>query len=140
MMSPRAMDSRVELDREYEGTTETLRQARSEVDGWLAAHHLGSDVRERAELVVSELASNAVQAAPGAPYRVRVTLDSEDAVVIALTSEGSDEGSLPPREQWGPSTVLAETGRGLLIVDRLSDSVLVQRPGAGQIVVTATLH
>jgi anti-sigma regulatory factor (Ser/Thr protein kinase) len=139
MMSPRAMDSQLVLFREYRGTTDTLRQARSEVGGWLAARHLGSDLRERAELIVSELASNAVQAAPGTPYRVRVAVDSDESVTIALTSEGSDGGP-PPRALWGPSSVFAETGRGLLVVDQLSDNVRVQRPTAGQVVVTATLH
>jgi len=80
-MNAHAMDSRVALDREYQGRTETLRQARTEVGGWLAAHDLGSDVRERAELVVSELASNAVQAAPGTPYRLCVSIDRDESEI-----------------------------------------------------------
>ena len=139
MMNPRAMDSQLVLLREYRGTTATLRQARTEVGGWLAARHLGADLRERAELVVSELASNAVQAAPGTPYTVRVVLDSDESVSIALISRGSNGGP-PPRALWGPSSVFAETGRGLLVVDQLSENVRVQRPTAGQIVVTATLR
>jgi len=110
------------------------------VGEFLAARHMDADLCERAELVVSELASNAVQAAPGAPYRVRVGIDSDESVIVELTSDGSDGGMLPPRAMWGPSSVLAETGRGLLIVDQLSDSVRVQQPSAGQIVVTATLR
>jgi len=139
-MTSRAINSRVFLDREYQGRTETLRQARAEVAGCLAARHLPFGVRERAELIVSELASNAVQAAPGLPYRVRVAIDPDDSVVIALTSDSSDAAGLPPRELWGPASVLAETGRGLLIVDQLSDDVTVQRPGPNRVVVTATLH
>ena len=139
-MNSRATDSRVVLDREYQGTTETLRRARTDVCGWLASREFGADLCERAGLVLSELASNAVQAAPGEPYRVRVAIDSDDAVAITLTSDSPDGRQLPPRALWGPSSVLAETGRGLLIVDQLSESVHVQRPMSGQIVVTATLR
>jgi anti-sigma regulatory factor (Ser/Thr protein kinase) len=138
-MSSRAVGSEVVLDREYEGMTDTLRVARLEVGGRLAERRLSVDLRERAELVVSELASNAVQASPGAPYRIRVAIESDDAVVIALTSEAS-QGGPPPRAEWGPTNVLSATGRGLLIVDELSDDVNVQRPAGGKIIVTATLR
>ncbi|HZX53175.1 MAG TPA: ATP-binding protein [Ilumatobacteraceae bacterium] len=127
------------LDREYQGTTDTLRLARTEVGDRLADRRLGLDLRERAELVVSELASNAVQAAPGTPYRLLVAIESDESVVIALTSNAS-QGGPPPRAEWGPANVLAPTGRGLLIIDELSDSVNVQRPAGGKIVVTATLR
>jgi len=138
-MSSRALGSQVVLDREYQGTTDTLRVARTEAGDRLADRHLGLDIRERAELVVSELASNAVQASPGTPYRLFVAIESDESVVIALTSNAS-QGGPPPRAEWGPSNVLAPTGRGLLIVDELSDAVNVQRPAGGQIVVTATLR
>jgi len=55
-MSSRALGSQVVLDREYQGTTDTLRVARTEVGDRLADRRLGLDIRERAELVVSELA------------------------------------------------------------------------------------
>jgi anti-sigma regulatory factor (Ser/Thr protein kinase) len=138
-MSSRALGSQVVLDREYQGTTDTLRVARTEVGDRLADRCLDLDIRERAELVVSELASNAVQAAPGLPYRLLVAIESDESVVIALTSKAS-QGGPPPRAEWGPSNVLAPTGRGLLIVDELSDAVNVQRPVGGKIVVTATLR
>jgi len=138
MMSP-ALQPRILLDREFQGTTDTLGVARSEVVGRLADRRFGPDIRERAELVVSELASNALQASPGAPYRLCVAIDPDESVVIALTSEPS-EGGPPPRGQWGPANVLAATGRGLMIVDELSDAVHVQHPPGGKIVVTATLR
>jgi len=138
-MTSRALGSQVVLDREYHGTTDTLRVARSEVGARLADRELSLDLRERAELVVSELASNAVQASPGAPYRIFVAIESDESVVIALTSEAS-QGGPPPRAEWGPANVLAATGRGLLIVDELSDDVNVQRPTAGKIVVSARLR
>jgi len=138
-MNSRALGSQVVLDREYQGTTDTLRAARSEVGDRLAERDLNLDLRERAELVVSELASNAVQASPGTPYRLCVAIESDESVVIELTSEAA-QGGPPPRAEWGPTNVLAATGRGLLIVDELSDDVNVQRPTAGRIVVTATLR
>jgi len=138
-MPSRALGWQVVLDREYQGTTDTLRAARSEVGGRLAERDLNLDLRERAELVVSELASNAVQASPGAPYRLCVAIEPDESVVIELTSEAS-QGGPPPRAEWGPANVLAATGRGLLIVDELSDEVNVQRPTAGRIEVTATLR
>jgi len=74
-----------------------------------------------------------------AVYSVRVAIESDESVSIALTSHGSNGGP-PPRALWGPSSVLAETGRGLLVVDQLSENVRVQRPSPGEIVVTATLR
>src|SRR3954470_8917182 len=138
-MNSRALGSQVVLDREYQGTTDTLRVARTEAGDRLPDRHPGLDIPERAELVVSEFASNAVQASPGTPYRLFVAIESDESVVIALTSNAS-QGGPPPRAEWGPSNVLAPTGRGLLIVDELSDAVNVQRPAGGQIVVTATLR
>jgi len=138
-MSSGALRSRVVLDREFEGTTDTLRTARSEVWGRLSDRGLNLDLLERAELVVSELASNAVQASPRAPYRLCVAVEADESVVIELTSAAAPGGP-PPRREWGPSNVLAPSGRGLMIVDELSDNVNVQRENAGKIVVTATLR
>jgi anti-sigma regulatory factor (Ser/Thr protein kinase) len=36
--------------------------------------------------------------------------------------------------------VLAASGRGLMIVDELSDDVNIERPAEDTVVVTATLH
>jgi anti-sigma regulatory factor (Ser/Thr protein kinase) len=101
--------------------------------------NLDEDLLERAELVLSELASNAVQASPGNPYQLRLSLDADDSLVMALTSR-TRNGGPPPRESWGPSAVLAARGRGLMIVDELSDDVNIERPAEDTVVVTATLH
>jgi hypothetical protein len=52
----------VPLDREYGGTTSALRSARSDVVDVLGTHVSDQDLLDRAELVVSELATNAIQA------------------------------------------------------------------------------
>lgn len=131
--------SEVVLDREYGGTTGTLRVARTEMTGCLNERGVDQDLRERAELVLSELAANAVQASPGDPFGLRLTIGNDGAVIVAVTSHTSN-GSPPPREHWGPATLLAPRGRGLMIVDELSDQVVVDKPEPRTVVVTATLR
>jgi anti-sigma regulatory factor (Ser/Thr protein kinase) len=130
----------VVLDREYDGTTSTLRAARSDMVACLSDQDIDEDLRERAELVLSELASNAVQASPGNPYKLRLSLDADGTLVMALTSRAHNGGGPPPQGSWGPSAVLAPSGRGLMIVDELSDRVNVERPAEDTVVVTATLR
>jgi anti-sigma regulatory factor (Ser/Thr protein kinase) len=127
------------LDRRYDGTTGTLRVARSDVVVFLKAHVADEELHARAELVVSELATNAIQASPGVAYGLRVSLTGDGAVVLVVTSSTSHDG-LPERESWGPAHATAPRGRGLLIVDELTDCVDVDRPSHGTIVVTATLR
>ncbi len=138
-MSPPQGRSVGVLDREYEGTTSTLRAARSDVVGWLKERRIDQDLQDRAALVLSELASNAVQASPGNAYSLRVSLSDDGSVVMAVTSStGGDRP--PPRDDWGPATILAARGRGLLIVGKLSEQVDVDQPAGGMVVVTATLR
>lgn len=129
----------VVLHREYDGTTSTLRIARTDVVGCLSARGLNQDLQERAELVLSELASNAVQAAPGNPFKLRLALADDGSLELAVTSQTHSGGPPPPRE-WGPANVLAPSGRGLMIVDQLAEKVDIERPAVDTVVVTATLR
>lgn len=138
-MSRSELRPHVVLDREYDGTTSTLRAARTDMVACLNRENLNEDLLERAELVLSELASNAVQASPGNPYKLRLALAADGSLVMALTSH-TRNGGPPPRRPWGPSFVLAPSGRGLMIVDALSDRVNVKRPAEDTVVVTATLR
>ena len=138
-MSREGPGDHVVLDRVYEGTTNTLRIARNDVVECLVAHAADQDVRDRAELVASELATNAIQASPGAAYGVRVSFDGDGSVVMAVTSS-SETDMPPPREAWGPVTAVAPRGRGLLIVGKLTDAVDIKQPTVGTIVVTATFR
>ncbi len=127
------------LDREYDGTTSTLRGARNDVVEVLGTHLSDQDLLDRAELVVSELATNAIQASPGSAYSVRVSMAADGSVVLAVTSSIERDGPLP-RSAWGPAFPQALRGRGLLIVDALTDEVDVRRSPAGTLVVTATFR
>jgi anti-sigma regulatory factor (Ser/Thr protein kinase) len=129
----------VVLDREYDGSITTLRAARGDVVDCLRKRSDDQDLEERAELVVSELTTNAVQACPGAAYRVSVSLADDGVVAITVTSCTAN-GFPPPRDAWGPAHATAPRGRGLLIVTELTDHVEVERPAEHTIVVTATLH
>jgi anti-sigma regulatory factor (Ser/Thr protein kinase) len=81
------------------------------------------ELREVAELVVSELVTNAVQATAGrqllAPVRLRLSSVGSRALV-----EVWDADSRPPRpratEVDGVPNLVAESGRGLLLVATLS--------------------
>jgi anti-sigma regulatory factor (Ser/Thr protein kinase) len=138
MSRERPMDS-VVLDREYDGTTSTLRVARSDVVRCLQARTADPDLEDRVALVVSELATNAIQASPGNAYGLQVSLLGDGSVVLMVTSS-SDRTVPPPRDTWGPTTAIAPSGRGLLIVDRLTEAVDVERTLGGRIVVTATFR
>lgn len=126
------------MEREYGGTTDTLSAARAETIGWLDGHRIDQEVQDRAALVLSELASNAIQASPGQTYTVCVSLSDDAAVVVAVSSRAGS-GRPPERKAWGPAAALAARGRGLLIVEQLSDRVDVGQL-AGMVVVTATLR
>jgi anti-sigma regulatory factor (Ser/Thr protein kinase) len=138
-MSGERAPYRVVLDREYEGTTSTLHSARNDVVDCIRPYVADPDVQERAQLVVSELATNAIQAAPGTAYSLRVSLAGDGSVVMAVTSTTRHDMP-PPRELWGPATAIAPKGRGLLIVGKLTDEVGIEQPVAGKIVVTARLR
>lgn len=132
-------DGYVVLQREYEGVTSALRAARSDLMDCFGARGIDQDLRDRAQLVLSELATNAVEASPGSPFVVRLKIDAGTSLVVEVTSH-TNAGAPPAREGWGPATALAARGRGLLIVERLSSEVDVDQPTAGTVVVTATLR
>ena len=130
------------LQREYEGDLATLRAARRAVVNWLAGLGADDDTKERAALIVSELSSNAVQAAPGRTYSLQVRLDDGCATISV---RNHPTGSLPPaRESWRSKPAsqlrnLPARGRGLAIVDSLSEDVTVEHHG-DEVVVTARVR
>lgn len=113
------------FDRDYEGAAISLRAARADVVSWLSGRGANDDDVERAALIVSELATNALQATPGRPYHINVCPVDEHLVDIAVRN-GFAGGLPPPRSQWKPADVLAHRGRGLSIVEALSDVVTVE--------------
>ena len=129
----------VVLERDYAGNSHTLRDVRNDVAAALRSSIVDPDVEERARLVVSELATNAIQASPGQRYGLVVRIGSDRSVVVRITSFG-ERHTLPSREAWGPETATAVRGRGLLIVGTLSDEVEIDQPASDIVVVTATLR
>jgi serine/threonine-protein kinase RsbW len=91
--------------------------------------HLGVDDAERSDLllVVSELCSNAVRHASGAPraLALRAWVDGSDLVVEVEDDGGGFE--LEGRYDDEEPETDAERGRGLYVVEALSDSVTVTR-------------
>lgn len=97
---------------EMAGDTASIRKARSFVSGTLSAWDLES-ISERAVLLVSELATNAVLHAR-TPFRLSVMLD--EVLTIEVT-DGSDE--LPRVEE---ADLDGDRGRGLFLVSRLASA------------------
>ncbi len=92
-------------------------------------------IEKGAVAVVSELAANAVEAAPGAPFRVSIRIIGAD-VEIALTSRGRVD-QLPPRP-WEAPSASTPRGRGLAIVASLARRVGLDG-GGDTLTITATL-
>ncbi len=126
------------FDREYEGTLASLRSTRDDVSAWLRIGECDHEMVERAVLVTSELASNAVQAAPGRPYRVTIRA-AGDSLVELVVSNQFVSTSPPDRDRWVPTTPTAPRGRGLSIVEALSRDVRVD-VDHGVVRVTALLQ
>ena len=127
------------LHRDYEGEATTLRTARGDVLAWLS--DLGADeaTKERAALIVSELATNALQASPGHTYTVRVARDDDQFASIAVRNHTS--GARPPaRDRWQFADRSSLRGRGLAIVTSLADEVTVDDDDEGDVVVTARIR
>src|SRR3954447_19782804 len=126
----------------YAGDLATLRSARRQVVDWLEEHGVDADIKERAALIVSELTSNAVQASPGVPYSVEVTDENGFASITVRNHPGGQ--SPPPREKWRAAAQLSlkdlsPRGRGLLIVESLSDGLTIEHR-TDEVVVTARLR
>jgi anti-sigma regulatory factor (Ser/Thr protein kinase) len=96
------------------GTPYSVQMARFYVRAALGYHDLG-DYAGNVETVTSELVSNAVVHAGAQTFDLELRLEEAGAVVVVVT----DSCPLPPvkRDPGGD----AEHGRGLLVVEALSD-------------------
>lgn len=97
-------------ERVFDPTARAVGCARRYVVTWLGELGLGSWI---AELLVSELATNAVEHAR-TPFRVRMCAEGDDVVRL----EVEDSGPGQPEVQRGGA--IQDRGRGLLIVERLA--------------------
>ena len=123
----------------YEGETATLNVARHDVDEWLEAAGIGDAIRRSVALVVSELATNAVQAAPAHAYDVHVEFTTDSSIAIRVRNDIVTT-TVPERADWHPVDQLAARGRGLSVVDHLADSVDVDESDADTVTVTALMR
>lgn len=123
------------MNREYAGEPATLRSARRDVVNFLTECGADGQTVERASLIASELASNAIQAGPGKHYELRVRVVDPNAASLSVKNHTT--GAVPPPQaKWRPVDDLAITGRGLSIVESLSDEVTVEVDGS-EVTVTA---
>ncbi len=129
--------SRHEMERQLAPTTDTLNEARLAVGKWASKHPLFQTRLADIELVVSELASNAIAASDGEPYEVSGRVHGQELRVSV--SNSAPLSTPPPPSKWGPEDVLAPSGRGLSIVRGIADHVTVTRDG-GIVCVTATFR
>ena len=130
------------LRRDYAGDYATLRSARREVVEFLAQQGADEETRERAALIVSELTSNAIQASPGLVYNLEV-VRVDDTAAISVRNRPAGQFP-PPREHWRPPKELSlrelsPRGRGLSIVESLSDELTIEHEG-DEIIITARLR
>lgn len=120
------MTASLEQSLDFESGPAHVRMARSFVAGTLNEWKLGALV-EDAQLVVSELASNAVLHSPS---EVRVTLRSDGEFWVRIELR-DDNPRLPVPVAFSHD---ATSGRGLSMVDALSTSWGVGRHGGGETV------
>jgi anti-sigma regulatory factor (Ser/Thr protein kinase) len=135
-------DPSAELSRAYDGDLRTLRQARTDVITWLSGQGADEETQERGALIVSELCSNAIQNSPGSAYTLKI-VRVDDTAEISVRNRPIDKQP-PARELWRPAgdlslRELSLRGRGLAIVDSLSEEVTIEHRG-DDLVVRARLH
>lgn len=108
-------------------------QARAYVGLTLADWGVAEAVRADLQLIVSELATNAVTHTQSPEITVKITLTDDEAAV----SVGDRGPHRPLHAQWAAPD--AECGRGLLIVQALADRWEQSRDDAGGTMVSAAL-
>jgi len=121
------------IERTYAGNTESVHHAREDLGQWLASMDL-APLTADAQLVLSELSSNAVEASPHLEYSVCVSVE-DGRLRIAVSN--SSTALLPAERDWKSPDPLASQGRGLSIVDALSESVEVEQTAS---IVTVSAH
>ncbi|MGI5488361.1 ATP-binding protein [Microtetraspora malaysiensis] len=109
------------LPRDLSSTHAARRLVRAQLAAWGYGEH-----SELAELLVSELVTNALRHGAGEPV---VTLSSSDGVLRGEVADASP--ALPQVQHMSEEE---ECGRGLLLVEALSRDWGVERTGAGKAV------
>jgi anti-sigma regulatory factor (Ser/Thr protein kinase) len=122
----------------YPGHSRVLTRVRADVASWLESHGFSYQVTERARLLVSELATNAIEAAPDRLFEVAVARSAAHTAVIAVTNHVTGSGP-PPSASWGPPQPLAPKGRGLAIAAALAEEISVDTSSPGFVTIRASI-
>jgi anti-sigma regulatory factor (Ser/Thr protein kinase) len=109
----------------YPGVTSALAAVRADFELWLLHQGVVFEERQIAVLVLSELATNAVQASDGSDYQVAYQRIDGHSIEVSVAN-WVGRSTIPPRQHWGPDDPLARRGRGLEIVESLADSVATE--------------
>lgn len=110
----------------FEPKHEAAARVRQELRRLCEASVLSSQLSADLELVVAELTSNAVEQGPTEPVRLDVTLNSDLVrVTVANAGSGFDLSSNPT--SLPDNGVLTDRGRGLHIIEALTDSLWVEQ-------------
>lgn len=110
----------------FESVTSSVRLARRSIAGYLVERGIDASTIERVTLAVSELCTNAVEAAHGESQSFRVEAEvSELGEVRCLVANTASLRDLPAPDRWGPSDPMAPRGRGLAIVRNVADDLIV---------------
>jgi len=122
------------LDLDVPTRADAVAGVRHAVVDHLLAHGVPSMVVDDAELVVSELVTNAIiHPRPSGPPWVHVHVEVGEHVEISVANNGS-AAEIPPVDEWLPAPAVARSGRGLAIVRRLCDAVTIQQSGEHAVV------
>lgn len=122
--------------RRYPGERDSVRQVRRECSAWATSVLGDATLTDNVSLIVSELAANAVQAAPGVEFEVTIVRNDDTGIDVSVRNAGR-AAMLPPRP-WRTPPATAPTGRGLAIVSALADAVNVVEDDS-TLTVTATM-
>lgn len=129
------------ISRTFAGTTGTLESARSLIADFVAEQGASTESSEIARLVVSELATNAVEFAPDTNYAVAAERAGEaEQISITVRSMGEPDdvpghGRFPVNNEGR----IAARHRGLAIVHAVSESVSTSANDDGTIDITVVL-
>lgn len=121
---------RSEFGLDFLGPRDTVDDALNFLGGvWRQRPDIAPHDRMVLETIVGELISNVIRHNPGQPVSGRLSLQIEpDRIQITTDDDGRDAGAalnLPTEPD-----PLAETGRGIMLIKRLADTVTYTRNGS----------
>ena len=133
---PAAGNSTPSLNLNVEATPASLSRVRAVLRQFLQEHDVADDVRAPALLIVHELTANAIEHGSRRQDEIElaITLEPETLLIRVLDPARSDQSPRP----LAPDPA-HESGRGMLIVDRLAAWHEEMRAGRRQVTVTLPL-